>query len=122
VGGLKFSSSFMSTGRISTLMNSSESMNCAAARVAFLSPSRSSASSRSRMPPDPSFVASNAACSRSCSAVSRVSSTRSASSDEPASWALRASAADDAATAASRSDRAESTTAAWASAAARACT
>ena len=55
-------------------MNSSESMNCAAASVAFLSPSRSSASSRISRPPAPSFVASNAACSRSCSAVSRVSS------------------------------------------------
>ena len=75
-------------------MNSSESMNCAAARVPFSLPSRSRASSRIRMPPEPSLVASNAACSRSCSAVSRASDALSSSSDEPASWALRASAAD----------------------------
>ena len=66
-------------------MNSSESMNCAAASVAFRSPSRSSASSRISSPPAPSLVASNAACSRSCSAVSRVSSARSVSSDAAAS-------------------------------------
>ena len=46
------------------------------------------------MPPEPSLVASNAACSRSCSAVSRASVALSSASDEPASWALRASAAD----------------------------
>ncbi len=60
----------------------------------FLSPRRSSASSRISSPPAPSFVSSNAACSRSCSAVSRASSSRSVSSDDAASDALRPSAAD----------------------------
>jgi hypothetical protein len=99
-------------------MNSSDSIQCAVLRVAFSSLSRDSACSRMRIPESLELVASKAACSRFCSAVSAVTVAWSPASDDCAWEALRASAAEAAAIAASRSDFAAPTTPDCASAAA----